>query len=299
MACHFFYLLLTFYYMTNKKTTYAIGVDIGGTKMNAVLFDGEKIIEDYLLATPQDSIDHFMIMLKALIEPLFDRAKKDNIEIKGVGLGIAGVINYAETKILNSPNISIIDDEEIGIMLEKIINIPVRLDNDASCFVRAEALMGAGKESENVYGITIGTGIGGGWCKNGEVYNGEHGGAGEPGEIIIDYDNEINFEDAYHKLTQNNPENLAEEAYRGDILAEKSFNEIGKYLGITLANITNILNPEIFILGGSVVKSSDLFFGETKKYMKKHIFSSEAKNVKIVKSKIGKHAGAIGAALLF
>ncbi len=285
--------------MKNKEKTYTIGIDIGGTKMNAILFDGEKIIEDFLLATPKDNIDHFMIMLNALIEPLLNRIKKDKIKIAGIGLGVAGVINYSETKILNSPNIPIINGIEIGKILENTLNTPVRLDNDANCFVRAEALIGAGKEHDNVYGITIGTGIGGGWCQNSEVYKGEHGGAGEPGEIIIDYDNEITLETAYHKLTQNNPENLAEKAYRGDILAEKAFNEFGKYLGTTLANITNIINPELFILGGSVVKSSDLFMGETKKYMKKHIFSSEAKNIKIVKSKIDKHAGAVGAALLF
>ena len=70
-------------------------------------------------------------------------------------------------------------------------------------------------------------------------------------------------------------------------------------IGITFANISNLLNPGIFIIGGGAVESSDLFLAETKKYMKKYIFSDEAKTTKIVKSKIGKHEGALGAALLF
>ena len=69
--------------MKNKQ--YTIGVDIGGTKMLAVLFDGKNVIADYTLATPKDTIDHFMIMLNALVEPLEDQAKKDDVKIKGIG----------------------------------------------------------------------------------------------------------------------------------------------------------------------------------------------------------------------
>ncbi|MCK5416254.1 ROK family protein [Candidatus Parcubacteria bacterium] len=282
-----------------KKKTYTIGIDIGGTKMNAVLFDGEKVIEDYLLATPKDSIDHFMVMLQALIEPFFERAQNDKAEVNGIGVGVAGVINYAETKVLFSPNIPIMENVEVGKKIEEIFNLPVKINNDVDCFVRAEALLGAGADSNSIYGITIGTGIGGGWCRNGEIYRGHHGGAGEPGEMIIDFDNEITFEKAYHKLMQNNSANMAIEACSGDVLAEKAYLEFGKYLGITLANIVNLINPEIFVIGGGTVKSSDLFLKETKKYMNKYIVSEEAKEVTILKNKIEKHAGAIGATLLF
>lgn len=285
--------------MSKEKKQYIIGIDAGGTKMSAILLDGEKILEEFALATPKDNIDHYLVMLKALVEPLFERAKKDDVEIKGVGLGIAGVINYAETKVLGAPNTPIIEGVEVGKKLEEMLHTPVRMDNDSSCFTRAEALMGAGKGYNSVYGITVGTGIGGGWIKDAETFKGAHGGAGEPGEVIIDYDNGINLEEAYHKLTQNNPKSVAEEAYRGDVLAGKTYAEIGKYLGITLANIVNIINPEVFIIGGSVLESGDLFLNETKKNMKKYIFSDEAKEVKVLKGKLGKQAGAIGAALLF
>lgn len=285
--------------VTENKKIYTIGIDIGGTKLNAVLFDGKKVIEDYMLATPKDNLDHFLVMIKALVEPFFERVKNDKAEINGIGIGVAGVINYSETKVLFSPNLTIINNIELGKKIEEIFNLPVKMSNDADCFTRAEAIIGAAAGSNNVYGITIGTGIGGGWCRDGEIYRGHHGGAGEPGGLVIDYDNGIRLEEAYHKLTQNNPASLAEEAYRGDVLAEKIFLEVGKYLGITFANIVNLINPEVIVVGGGVVESSDLFLKEIKKYMKQYTISEDAKEVKIVKSKIGKHAGAIGAALLF
>lgn len=285
--------------MNKEEKTYSIGVDVGGTKMNAILFDGEKVVADYLLATPKDNIDHFIVMLKALIEPLVEKAKEMRVKIKGVGLGLPGVIDYKEKKVLGAPNLAILDGEKIAEIVEKEIEMTVKIDNDANCFVRAEARVGAGRKYHNIYGIIMGTGVGGAWYNNNEVYLGAHGGAGEPSFLIIDYNEGVRLGSAIKKLTQGNPASLAEEAYRGDVLAERSFDEIGKYIGTAMANITNLINPEVFILGGGVTESSDLFLPTAKKEMKKYIFSEEArKKVKVAKSKIGKHAGAIGAAML-
>jgi glucokinase len=284
--------------MKNIKKQYSIGIDIGGTNMKAILFDGEKILADYLLATPRDNIDHFLIIIKALIDPLIEKAQQEKIKINGIGVSIAGVPNKEKTMILKSPNISIINGIDLIELINNKTNLPVTLDNDANCFLRAEALRGAGKNMKNIYGIIIGTGIGGAWWNNNKTYDGAHGGANEPGQMIIDFTDKIVLEEAYQKLNQNNPAKLAEEAYRGDQLAERSFEEIGELLGVSFANIANIINPEAFILGGGVIESSYLFFSEIKKATKKYIMSSEAKNTKIIKGKLGEHAGAIGASLL-
>jgi len=266
--------------------------------MAAVLFDGTRVLSDFVLATPKDNIEHFIIMILALIEPLIEQAKNDKRKIAGIGVGVAGVLNYEEGRVLGSPNIPIIDGLKLAAKLEERINLPIFLDNDANCFVRAEAELGVGKNNKNIYGMIIGTGIGGGWYVNNEVYRGPHGGAGEPGEMVINFDSGMRLEEAYHKLTQSNPASIAEEAYRGDMLSQKTFEEVGKYLGIAAANIVNILDPELIVIGGGVVESSDLFLSEAKKAMKEYIYSSESKKIKIVKGKMGKDAGAIGAALL-
>lgn len=266
--------------------------------MKSVLFDGEKVLADYLLATPKDNVDHFVIIIKALIDPLLEKAQQNKIKINGIGISVAGVPNKEKTMILKSPNIQIINEVNLIELIGQKIDLPVVLDNDANCFLRAEAIKGAGKQIKNIYGIIIGTGIGGAWWNNGNIYDGAHGGASEPGQMVINFTDKIILEEAYQKLNQNNPAKLAEEAYRGDILAEKTFEEIGELLGVSLANIANIVDPEAFILGGGVIESSDLFFAEIKKTVKKYIMSSQAKNIKILKSKLGEHAGAIGAALL-
>ena len=284
--------------MANNKKIYTIGIDVGGTKMAGILFDGKNVVSDYVLATPKDNLEHFMIMLQALIEPLVEKAKEMKVKISGVGLGLAGVIDYQEKKMINLANIHIINNAKIADLLEQRINMPVYLDNDCNCFVRSEALVGAAKSYKNVYGIIVGTGIGGAWWYNNEVYRGAHGNAGEPSVMVVDFKEELELEKTYHKLLQSNPEQMAEEAYRGDVLAQKAFEEVGKYLGLAFSNIINIVDPEVIVIGGGVVQASDLFFPMVKKYMPEHIQSLEAKKIKVLKSKLGAHAGAIGAALL-
>ncbi|MFH1232397.1 MAG: ROK family protein [Patescibacteria group bacterium] len=284
---------------SDNNKNYSIGIDIGGTKMSAVLFDGADILAEYMLTTPKDTFEHFMIMLNALIEPLLDKARQNKIIINGIGIGVAGALDYQEGRVLNSPNIPLLNDQRLTVYLEAKLGLSIKVDNDVNCFTRAEVKIGAGKKYKNIFGITIGTGIGGAWWFNNEIYLGAHGGAGEPGWMVVDYQNGIRLEDAYHKLAQNNPASMAEEAYRGDVLAEKSYQEFGQYLGITLANIVNIIDPEVIILGGGVVESSDLFLSVTKKSMRQYIMSPDSKVIKIIKSKLGEKAGAIGAAMLF
>ncbi len=285
--------------MPKEEKKYTIGLDIGGTKMSAVLFDGAKVLADDSLATPRDDLEHFMVMLKALIEPMRERAKELKVKVAGIGLGIPGPINYKERKILVCNNIHIIDGLKLALEVEKDFSLPAKMDHDISCMLRAEMKVGAGQKYKNAYGVTISTGIGGAWWFNNKIYRGIHGGAGEPGEMVIDFKEEITLEDAYHKLTQNNPANLAEEAYRGDVLAEKFFSEVGQNLGIAFANIVNIVDPEVIIVCGGAIESSDLFLSKAKKAMRDHIHSPESrKKVKIIKAKLGKLSGAIGAAML-
>jgi glucokinase len=279
--------------------TYTIGIDIGGTKMSAVLFNGQKVIADYVLATPKDTVEHFIIMLQALVEPLLEKAKGNKANVSGIGLGVAGLHNHKEGRVLNSPNIPLINNYKIAALLAEKVSLPVFLDNDANCFVRAEALIGAAKTYSNIYGITLGTGIGGGWWLNNEVYRGTRDeDAAGIWNMIINTDTLIGLEAAYHKLTQNNPENMAEEAFRGDVLAQKAYEEFGRILGIALANVVNLIDPEIIIIGGSVIGSSELFMSKVKSTMRGLIESTESKKIKVVKSKLGSLAGAIGAALL-
>lgn len=279
---------------------YTIGVDIGGTNIKAVLFNNEKgkIIESDSLVTPKDNIEHFYIMINALIEPFIKKAFIDKIKIKGIGLSVAGLINHKEKIVIKSPNIPILNGVNIVKKLEEKLKLPIFIANDTDCFLHAEVKYGVANKYKNVYGIILGTGIGGAWWINDKIYKGSNSGAGELGRIIINFLDPTDIESIYQKLSQNNPEQMAEEAYGGDNLAEKSYEEIGKFLGIAFANIVNLIDPEIIVVGGSLIKSSDLFMSEINKSMKEYIMNPESKKIKILKSKLGEYSGAIGASLL-
>ena len=241
-----------------KSKNYKIGIDVGGTKMSAVLFDGNKIIDDYMLATPRDTLDAFMTMLKALVELLLEKAKDKKRKVDLIGMGVPSVLDAKGRVALNAPNLRIIENVDIAGKLEEMMGIEVVMDNDVNCFLRAEMMLGAGKGHTNVYGITIGTGIGGAWWLGENIYEGANGGGGEPGSMLIDFSENIGLEDAYHKLTKNNPASVAEEAFRGDVLAEKTFEEVGEFLGMAMANIINLIDPEMIILGGGVSKDDEI-----------------------------------------
>ncbi len=281
---------------TGKK--YKIGVDVGGTKMAAVLWDGKRTVQDYQLATPKDDLTHFTAILTALVEPLVERARTDKVRLVGVGLGVPGPIDFKAQQVLNPPNVPYLSGAFLPELLSAKLGLPVIMDNDANCFVLAEATAGAGKNYSNVFGITLGTGIGGGWYFSGDVYRGAHGAACEPGHMVIDNKSGMDLELSYQKLVQNNAEKLAGEAYRGDQLAERAFEEASQYLGVAMANIVNLFDPEAIIIGGSVAEASDLYLPGAKKVMQSLIVSPESKKVKVFVSKLGKSAGAIGAAML-
>jgi len=278
---------------------YLIGLDIGGTKIRGVLWNGAKCLADFELATPEDNLEHFLIMVKAVVDPLLGRAVTEQGKISGLGAGLAGTFDSADRKMLRSPNLPILDGVNLAERLENFLGLPVALGNDADCFTRAEALFGAGRGYHDVYGLVIGTGIGGGWWHGGQIYRGAHGWTNEPGALIVDADSGLNLEGNFHALLRREPDKLSREALLGNARAQDAFADFGRLLGAALANIANVIDPEIFVLGGGVMAADDLFLAQVKKEMKARIESPEAaKKIKVVKAKLGRDAGAIGAALL-
>jgi len=280
-----------------KDKKYSIGIDIGGTNMKAILFDGKKTIMDYSLATPKDSLEHLIIMALALVEPLMKKAQENKVKISGIGLGVAGIVNTAENLIIDAPNIPLLSGIKLSEIISQRLSLPSKMDNDAECFLRAEAILGAGANHKNIYGITLGTSIGGAWWHNGDIYYGERG-LSEPSRMIIDFSSSSTLEQSYQKLTQNNPLNMAIEAFRGDQLAIMAYEEVGKLLGLACANIMFVVDPEAIIFGGGVMESSELFLPTLKKTLEERMPNASLKKIKLLKTKLGNDAGAIGAALL-
>ncbi len=277
----------------NKQ--YTIGVDIGGTNIKAVLYDGKNVLAKDVLATPKDNLEHLLVMIQALLNPFFEQVKQN--KIKKIGLSVAGFIDFKNQKVIKSPNIPILDDVFLCEKIQDIFNIETQIDNDANCFLLAEAKRGVAKKHSNIFGISIGTGIGGAWYLDDKIYKSSETGM-EFGHLLMDVEKKIDLEQIYHKLTQNSPLNLAREAYLGDVLAERAYEEFGENLGVALVNVVNLLGPDLVVIGGSATESSDLFFAKIKKIMQDYALTDSLKKIKIVKSALGEYAGAIGGALL-
>jgi len=287
---------------------YQIGIDIGGTKISFVLIKKNKLLKKRKIPTPKTKKEIIKELEKNIKEISSGISQK---EILGIGIAIAGVLNLKRDLILNPINLQVLKNCPLKKIIEKKFGVKTEVDNDVNCFTLAEAVLGAGKGKKIVFGITLGTGVGGGLVINKKIYRGGWGGAGEIGHMTINFKGpkcvcgnrgcleEYCSEKFIKRKTGLTPQELRKKAAKGNKKAIKVFQELGEFLGIGLANIANLLSPEVIIIGGGISKAGNLIFNPARKKMKEYILSPMVKkNVKIKKAKFGDFSGAIGAALL-
>jgi len=281
--------------MNDVIKRYSIGIDIGGTKIKAVLFDGKNVMANSVVVTPKNNLEEFFIVIGDLVNPLIKKVEKEDIE--GIGVGVPAVLNTTKRIVLDAPNIPILNNVPIVNKLKEMFNLPVIADNDTNCFLLAEMKMGIGKRYKNAYGIIIGTGIGGAWWLGNDINRGVNTEIEEPGRMMIN--SEYSLEGFYDEIMESNPTAFIDKVLEGNEQSLEKFKEIGKYIGVVLGDIVNMIDPEIIIMGGGVVKFDKFFLASIESSMLKKIDFSKIKNkVKIVESQIGEYAGAIGASLL-
>ncbi len=282
----------------NKK--YSIGLDIGGTKILGVLFDGRKAVRKKAVATPKNRKKFVSALLSVADEMVKNVPRRDFV---GIGAGVAGISDPKGQKIILSPNIPAISGLEIGELLRSRFHLKTRLDNDARCFLRAEMVMGKAKGKHNVIGVTLGTGVGGAFAVGGKIITGADFSAGEVGHMFLNVSTGETFEDlASEKFLKRRfrgePADLEILAKKGGRRAGEIFKALGKNLGIGLGNLINALNPEMIVVGGGLAKSGKLIEPEMKKTIEAAVKNPRAKRTKIVFSS-KRESAAIGAALLF
>src|SRR4030042_5385271 len=232
---------------------YYLGFDIGGSNIKAALIKNKEIIRKALENT-SDNLENLLLLLGKMKYDLCTQLSAG--EISGVGFSIAGALDVEREKMLHSPNIPYLDGQPIKKMLEKkMAPLPIKLEHDVHCFLQAEKDIGLAKDLKNVFYLAVGTGVGGAFMINREIFIGAHGASGEAGHMIIERNSGQDFE----SLTANNfVKNMlgvtgkeAEQLARsGDKKAEDFFEERGKNLGIGIANIINVFDPEAVIIGG-------------------------------------------------
>lgn len=286
-----------------------IGIDLGGTKIAAALATPSgKILTDVNIPTEAHKGKKQVIEnLKKAVHTLIKGQKTD---ISCIGIGVPGPILYEKGIVIEPPNLPGWKRVNLKKVLEKEFKVPVHVDNDANCAALAEAFFGAGKKARHFIYITISTGIGGGIIIDRKIYRGAIGAAGEFGHMIIDSKGftcgcgnigcfeALGSGTAIRKRAGMDAISVELAARQGDKKAIHVIEETAHYLAIGIANLVNIFNPELVILGGGVSKMRELLLTPIRKEFKKYALTLPAKSVKIVRAKLGADSGVLGAVAL-
>lgn len=246
--------------------------------------------------------------------------------IAGIGTVVPGTVNVGAGIVLQAPNVPALNDFSITVEIERKLHLPCFLENDANAAAIGESWRGASKDVQNSICVTLGTGVGGGIILNGKILRGIDGTAGEIGHICVEpfgapcgcgsrgcveqYASASAVKRLAHELSRkfpdsqlhknNNPNAL--EIYQagksGDALALEVFRQQGFYLGIALAGLINVLNPEIIVIGGGAADGWDLFLPSMEAEIKGRSYREPANRAKITRAELGDDAGILGAARL-
>jgi len=291
-----------------------IGLDIGGSKINGILLDQKKevINKKKIEVASNKNKEKILAQIFNCIKVLLP---EENL-VEGVGVGVPGPINLKQQRVLNPPNLTGLKNSYLSREIENKFKIETVLDNDTSCFSLAESVLGAGKGKRVVIGITLGTGVGGGIIINNKIFQGSDDSAGEIGHMIIEKDGRKcscgnkGCLEAYASgsgivktanqlgIKTNQPEQILKLAEQGDKQGLEVYKITGEYLGIALANLVNLINPDMIIIGGGIASAGNLLLDPAIEVMQKNILSPLAKNTEVVPAELGEDAGAIGAGLL-
>jgi len=277
---------------------YYLGFDIGGSSVKAVLVKNDKIVNQRYEKLPATFSE-----LAELVASLKEDIAKPH-KIKGIGFSFAGALDAKREKMICSYNIPYLNKKPLKkIFRQKLGCENIKVEHDINCFLLAETKTGLSQRHKNIFYLTLGTGIGSAFMVNGEIITGSHGSTGELGHMITDFERKIRFEDiAANKFIKKKLgvyfSQARELAAGGNKKAITAFARLGRNLGIGLANIINIFDPGIIIIGGGVALAREFIVKDMQKSVNEFIISSEARKTKILWSKLGRFGGALGAALL-
>jgi glucokinase len=304
--------------------------DLGGTHLRVALVDRRGNIHFRLKqSTPQDeSPDAIVRLLVAAVRECETQAKagsSDN-QVSAVSVVVPGTVNVDKGVVVKAPNVASLDGFKLTEELTAQLKRPSLLENDANAAAVGEMWMGAGRGRNTIVGVTLGTGVGGGIILNGKLWRGVDGAAAEIGHMCVDpfggvacgcgsrgclevYASATAIVRMTREASPRHPDSIlamdhltSETIFRagreGDELALEVFRRMGVYLGIGIANLINILNPEMIVIAGGVANGWDLFEKNMRQQVAERAFPLLAARVRIVRAECGDDAGLLGAARL-
>jgi glucokinase len=307
-----------------ERLPQALGIDVGGTKINAVRIDADGLVHAReILATPADDTD---ATLEALVGAL--RAVHDE-RVVAVGVGAAGLVEALTGILRYAPNLAW-RDVPLAKVVESALDLPVVVDNDCSAAAYGEYRLGAARGHRHVLYVGVGTGIGGGIVVDGRIDRGAHGFAGEIGHMIVERDGlrcgcgndgcwetvasgsalahqgraAALLDPSLAARAGGDPEAVTGElvvqaAREGDAVAAAIVARVGRRLGEGIAGLVNIFDPEIVVVGGGVARAADVLLPPARAAAADTVEGGPYRpDVPIVPAALGPDAAAIAAGVM-
>jgi glucokinase len=305
----------------------ALGIDIGGTKIAAGVVTGDgQVLDRTRVPTPPDDEAATLAALLAVADELSAR----NPRVEAIGLGAAGLVEWPGGNARWAPH-NTYRRLELRRLLHERTGLPTVVDNDANAAAWAEARFGAGAGSDDLVLVTVGTGIGGGLVLGGHLYHGVHGFAGELGHLIVDPDGDLcacgnhgcleamasgstlgrlgreaAAADPGGRLAvlAGRPDLVSGEvvfaaAAEGDKAALALFERVGYWLGVGIASLVTVFDPDLVVVGGGVAATGELLLAPARASFERYVHARPHRDLPpVVPARLGPDAGLVGAATL-
>jgi glucokinase len=324
--------------MAKKDLRWIVGVDLGGTNIVVGLLpiEGGDVLGLRVLPTesqrgPKFVVDRMIDMVEQAIAEVLRERGGTRDQVAGVGIGSPGPLDRKAGMVINTPNLGW-RNFPLRDLIANAVNLPATLDNDANCATYGEWWLGAGRGVDTLVGLTLGTGIGGGIVLDGQIYHGCSDVAGEIGHMTIDSTGrrckcgnygcleayasgpaialramegiEAGAESILADMVGGRLEEIsAATVYEGVVAGDDYANEVmkdtAKFLGAGIANIINILNPEMVVIAGGVTRAGDHLFVPLRAEVRRRAFRSAEERCSIVSGVLPGTAGVVGAAAVF
>ncbi len=312
-------------------TTYVIGIDLGGTKIGTGLVagDGEIIAYDYRSTQAHGGSEAVVQRMLNAARSVVEQAGVTPSQVAAVGVGAPGPLNIEAGVVIAPPNLPGWDRVPLRQILEDALSIPTYLENDANAAALGEHRFGAGRGTRHMIYVTVSTGIGGGLILDGRLYHGTSGMGGEVGHIGVLPNGPLcgcgnrgclealasgtaiarearervarGVPTLIAELADGDPQQItaklvAEAAQRGDHEAQMILHTAINYLGIGMASLVNLFNPQMIVIGGGLSKLGETLFDPVRRAVRRHAFRAAAQEAQVVPAQLGDKVGVLGAA---
>ncbi len=318
--------------MSERDDTRVIGIDLGGTSVRTAVVNaqGRMLARDQGITPAREGSDAIVKSVLGSVGRVLEKPHMAASDLGAVGLACAGLSNPETGILYTSPNLPGLKDVPLAGLIENELGKKVFLMNDANAAAVGEMHLGAARGARNFVYITLSTGIGAGVVIDGKIYTGSTGFASEPGHMVIDDEGPVCYcgsrgcwetlasgtalaKYARQRIEEGRKtsildyaggdaekvraEDVHQAAQTGDTLAKEVIARTAYYVGVGLANLINIFNPELIVIGGGLTNIGDMLLEPAYEEAKRRAFPQTYQAVRFARAELGDDSGLLGAAL--